>query len=505
MAKTRTLVSQEPIKSSRTLVSQEPITSPDWAASEMSNKDKFLAGVGKSFVDIGRGAGQLVGAYSDKDIENKKQLDAPLMNTKMGQAGNLAGSIAAFAPTALIPGANTVAGSALIGSAMGVLQPTGEGDSRLLNTGIGAAGGAVAQKLGNLISGSLSKGMSKLSKDRLKNQVLKTSQEAGYVIPKSEISPTFVSNRLEGLAGKAALKQDATIRNQEVTNSLARKVIGLADDQPITDDAINAYQELVSEPYRQISKLSKEAASKLEKLKQTRSDSKIQWNFYNRSADPKAIKAAKLLDSMANKLEDEIELIAAKYKPSNVMSARTPVGLVDKLREARKLLAKSYTVKRALNPATGDINASVLSKIIKKRDPLSDELKTIGDFGATFPKFSGEASKTPAPGVSKLEGMAAAILAGGGASYYGPEGAVLGGLALLSPVARNALLSKLLQKATVKPKTPSMLIKLLAKPKSQELIRLSIPAMLEQANKMPRGSSEQEEALSQIEQLQGAK
>ena len=496
MAKTRTLVSQEPIKSSRTLVSQEPITSPDWAASEMSNKDKFLAGVGKSFVDIGRGAGQLVGAYSDKDIEDKKQLDAPLMNTKMGQAGNLAGSIAAFAPTALIPGANTVAGSALIGSAMGVLQPTGEGDSRLLNTGIGAAGGAVAQKLGNLISGSLSKGMSRLSKDRLKNQVLKTSQEAGYVIPKSEISPTFISNRLEGWAGKAALKQDATIRNQEVTNSLARKVIGLADDEPITDDAINAYQNLVSEPYRQISKLSKGAASKLEKLKQTRNDSKIQWNFYNRSGDPTAIKAAKLLDSMADKLENQIELIAKK--------SGSP-GLVDELREARKLLAKSYTVKRALNPATGDINASVLAKIIKKRDPLSDELKTIGDFGSTFPKFSGEASKTPAPGVSKLEGMAAAILAGGGASYYGPEGAVLGGLALLSPVARNALLSKLLQKATVKPKTPSMLIKLLAKPKSQELIRLSIPAMLEQANKMPRGSSEQEEALSQIEQLQGAK
>jgi hypothetical protein len=72
-------------------------------------------------------------------------------------------------------------------------------------------------------------------------------------------------------------------------------------------------------------------------------------------------------------------------------------------------------------------------------------------------------------------------------------------------VARNALLSKLLQKATVKPKTPSMLIKLLAQPKSQELIRLSVPAMLEQANKMPRGSNEQEEALSQIEQLQGAK
>lgn len=118
----------------------------------MSGTDKFLAGAGKAFYDVGRGAGALItdaipaaanfGFATRKDIDEAKKLDAPLMNTGSGTAGNIVGNIAAFAPAAMLPGANTIAGGAAIGGITGALQPVGINDSRLVNMGEGAAFGA---------------------------------------------------------------------------------------------------------------------------------------------------------------------------------------------------------------------------------------------------------------------------------------------------------------------------------------------------------------------------
>lgn len=100
--------------------------------------DQFLSGGGKSFVDPVRGAGQLVGAVSEADIDEVKKRDAPLLATGPGKAGNVTGSTALAAPLAAIPGANTVFGAGLIGAGMGALEPVGTNDSRLRNTTRGA-------------------------------------------------------------------------------------------------------------------------------------------------------------------------------------------------------------------------------------------------------------------------------------------------------------------------------------------------------------------------------
>ncbi len=120
----------------------------------MSTKEKLLAGAGKAFYDVGRGVGTLVtdsfpgaekyGFATRKDVDEAKKLDAPLMNTKAGIAGNIGGSLALFAPTALLPGANAVTGGALIGAGLGAIQPVGTDDSRLNNMAMGGVvGGAV--------------------------------------------------------------------------------------------------------------------------------------------------------------------------------------------------------------------------------------------------------------------------------------------------------------------------------------------------------------------------
>jgi hypothetical protein len=113
----------------------------------------FLAGAGKALTDIGRGAGQLVGmGPSPEEVAQQRQQDAPLMKTGAGVAGNITGNIAAGLPTMFIPGVNTYTGAALVGAAMGALQPVESGGERALNVGIGAASGLAGQAIGNTFS-----------------------------------------------------------------------------------------------------------------------------------------------------------------------------------------------------------------------------------------------------------------------------------------------------------------------------------------------------------------
>lgn len=108
----------------------------------MSGTEKFLAGAGKGLTDIARGVGQAVGLVSEDDIKASRERDAALMKTGAGTAGNIVGTAAPALATALIPGANTVTGSAATGAVMGALQPVVDDESRLSNATIGGAAGA---------------------------------------------------------------------------------------------------------------------------------------------------------------------------------------------------------------------------------------------------------------------------------------------------------------------------------------------------------------------------
>lgn len=129
----------------------------------MSGMDKFLAGTGKALTDLARGAAQLVGkGPTPEEMADIKNQDAALMNTGAGVAGNIAGNVAATLPTMMIPGVNTYTGATALGATMGLLQPVATGESRTINTLVGAGGGAAGQAVGNLfgrairpVSGSL--------------------------------------------------------------------------------------------------------------------------------------------------------------------------------------------------------------------------------------------------------------------------------------------------------------------------------------------------------------
>lgn len=124
---------------------------------------RFAAAAGKAPADLWRGIKQRVGAESQEEIDAAQKIDAPLMKTGAGIAGNIFGNAGMLAPTAFIPGANTLTGAAIIGGGAGALQPTASGDSTAGNVALGAVGGAGGQAAGNALGRALRPVSSSLS------------------------------------------------------------------------------------------------------------------------------------------------------------------------------------------------------------------------------------------------------------------------------------------------------------------------------------------------------
>jgi hypothetical protein len=303
---------------------------------------------------------------------------------------------------ALASNAPTQAASA-IGGGLGVAAPRELGM------------GTTAQTIGGLIGGAaggLAVAPKPLEAPVLapKEKTIKQSIEAGYQIPPTQAGGSKFQKFLETIGGKPKTEQDAQFHNQEITNKLAKKYIGLSESDNLGTDAIQAVKEKYNPVYEQVSKLpsitqtEKQTVSGalgvpkeqtvqnvipsgkqlLDDLKQTRADSKGYWDFWKRTGDPAAQKQALQFDSKANQLESQLEELAKYHKKPD---------LINELKNARRELAKAHTVNKAMNPATGDISANVFKSMLGKV-PLSGEAKTIADFASGF----GKVAKMPAAG-----------------------------------------------------------------------------------------------------------
>ena len=131
---------------------------------------RAAAGAGKAISDWGQGIKQAgteifdpqAGPELRRQTDDQRALDAPLMKTGAGFAGNLGMNIAALAPTLAIPGANTYTGAALVGGLSSALSPVGTDDSRAGNAALGAGAGVAGQAAGRALGRALQPVASKL-------------------------------------------------------------------------------------------------------------------------------------------------------------------------------------------------------------------------------------------------------------------------------------------------------------------------------------------------------
>lgn len=280
------------------------------------------------------------------------------------------------------------------------------------------------------------------SQNEVRDKTLEDAKAAGYVVSPSEVNPSAVNKILESIAGKAATKQEASLRNQTVTSEGAAKDLGFPKGTAITEGKLDAYRDKVAAPYREVAAMSPRAEIALEQLKDARFQANAYAKFYDRSADPNALASAKALGQKAEQLETQLEGFAQKAgKPD----------LIDQLREARKQIAKSYDIERALNVGDAGVSAPALGRALDKGKPLSGELETAGRFAEAFPSVNREGAKVPAPGVSKVAAALAAVLGVGGYGAMGPIGLLAAAAPLASGPTRSLILSKPYQNLMAKP------------------------------------------------------
>ena len=189
----------------------------------MSGTEKFLAGAGKAFVDLGRGVGQIFGKVSTEEVDAARQRDAALMNTGAGTAGNITGAVASALPAAFLPGANTIAGGAAIGVIQGALQPVGADDNRLANAALGGAAGAFvpsaikASKIGKaaLIDPFTEKGKQRIVAGVLRRAASDPQQAAQNLATRTGRTPGFIPTVGQAADDQGLASLERTVRAVE--------------------------------------------------------------------------------------------------------------------------------------------------------------------------------------------------------------------------------------------------------------------------------------------------
>lgn len=502
-----------------------PNTDP---TADMSTFDRLRAGVGRGMASAARGVGNLVGLVSDADVAEAKRLDAALMATTAGKVGNVVGNAAIAAPTMFIPGANSYAGAALIGAGLGGATTEGGLKDRAVGTLAGAAGGTAGKWLGDTIGAGARTLADKASAafaarqaaDAQRMASLRAASEAGYVIPPVEMQPGKLTELLSGLSGKIKTSQVASQQNQEVTNRLAREAVGLPADAPLTAEALAGVRAQAGRAYDAVRGAGQITADQqygnaLDALAATHKSVMPEFPGLARSDVPSflaglkkegfdastAVDAIRLLrtradqafrtgdsemgkasKAAASELEALIERNLAAQEASRAaignaagkMTApgNLPASTLQDFREARQLMAKTYTLQKALTDATGDVSAPVLARELAKGKPLSGDLLTIAQAAQASPK-SMQALKTAPNATSPLDWAVAAMT---GTGTGNP-------IALASvaarPAVRKLLLSPAYQRAALAEEAgPGLLSQFPAAAIDKDATRRLMPGLL---------------------------
>ena len=311
---------------------------------------------------------------------------------------------------------------------------------------------------------------------------------AGYVVPPSTIKPTMGNVAVESLGGKIATAQTASLRNQEVTNKLASQSVGLSPNQPLTKNALKDVREKAGQVYEQVANIGRvvpdtdffteiakiraksslikkdfpdaslAAADKIDDLVKSlarpefdsRSGLEYIKNFREQATDnligPNVTSNSRALGKAQRQAADALEDLLGRQVAQSGNSQ-----LMREFDEARRLIAKTYTVQNALE-TTGNVNASKLAALLRKDKPLSPELTMAARFAGAFPKAAAMPERVAGPGVSALD---AGVAGAGGALGLALQSPQTAFAALAFPFARygarNIALSEALQRSLLRP------------------------------------------------------
>lgn len=254
-------------------------------------------------------------------------------------------------------------------------------------------------------------GFVKPNYDAVRQATLAQSQKAGYVVPPSTTNPSVGNTFLESFGGKIATAQDAALKNQDVTNRLAKQALGLSEDAPMTLESLKAVRGEAGDAYKTLRAVGQVAiddatSNTIDSVAAKFTGSKLKEALGGGNDIPKIVQALKDEPLTGDTAVDAIALLRNKadgayrageneigkgYKTiskaiEDLMEKQLSGDALKEFRDARQLIAKTHTVEGAFNPATGNVVATKLAAQLTKGKPLSSELKTAAQFGQAFPK-----------------------------------------------------------------------------------------------------------------------
>lgn len=441
---------------------QSPEYQAKYGATAVPWGENFSAGVGKSFVDTGRGIRQLFAMAADKIAPRQKQLsdlvvdgsrtaeaqravdessarDAPLMRTGAGITGNIAGQVAQFAaPAGTVARAASLGGniarSAAVGAALANTQPVRTGQSRVANTALGAAGGAAGEVLAAGV-GALANAASRKIDPAVK-KLAERARELGIPLRAEQVSGS------KPLAGVSAALDTIPLTGREASREAQRVGFNRAVAKTIGEDganlstAVRQAQNRLGGVYDDVLKgnavmaddvLRNEMDDILSEARSALTDD--QFGVISRQVEKirgkigpdgkingeAAYNIKKLLDKIGRSNDTSLATYATDVKNSlmGALDRSLPADVAAQFGKARQQYRNLIAIRKLVKAgAEGNVSPAALANVKN----LAPDLKEVADIGAQFLKEpfgnSGTANRLVGTGVlgygAAIEPVAAA-------------------------------------------------------------------------------------------------
>lgn len=307
------------------------------------------------------------------------------------------------------------------------------------------------------------------------------AKDAGYTLPPTQANPSMWNKIMEGFGGKIKTAQDASLKNQEVTNSLVKKGLGLPEDAPLNAETLassrkqagQAYENVrgagtvtadsvylkdldsIAAPFERAAKDFPDAARKdiLDAVKGARRDSFDSSSAVDQISilRDKADAAYRVGDKKLGKAYKDISGSMEEQLGRHLEESGYPMEALQQFRDARQTIAKTYTVEKHLQE-NGDVNARGLAAELKKDKSgkkITGELRTVGEFGTNFKKAAQLPQDVGGVPMSPLDhGISLATMAGSVATGH-PMMALASLAPYARPLARKLMNSEAYQKRFV--------------------------------------------------------
>lgn len=395
----------------------------------MSTTQRALAGAGKSFYDVARGAGQLVGLVSDEDIESAAALDKSLMGTTAGTLGNIGGHVALSSAMG-VPQSALKAG--LLGAGYAGLQ-SGSPSERLFNAALAGGFGAGAQGLSNAV-GAVARPSARAHLTPTQSKVLDDAVKLGFKPTPGQVtgsrSAQVLEEGMKGIPSAMTPLQDITMANQKVMNRIALKAFGQSGDN-ITAEVLDNAHSVLGKKYQALSMvknidLDQAFASKVDELLteatntaaslQDKGSISVLREYKALAAQGQRLDGRRVLndlkklkkqakdayraanselgyvkENLAGALEDAVE---------SSLQAQGKQDVFKRFVDARQQYAKLFAVEKAVDLTKGNVSGAKLADILQRDAKRTfgrrgSDLDTAASFIKGFPPVISESGTAP--------------------------------------------------------------------------------------------------------------